>query len=144
MPSVGEHGDSELVLWSGVRIGGVPLRSWPGCDRSQEPLLAKEVSLAADLFIRSKGATNHAIGLVTAELLRCLLRREHRVMTISRMQAGGLGLWGVAPSLLTVVSSEGAIKVLKPDMDQDERELLDRSAAVLRRGYLEAMQLQEA
>jgi malate/lactate dehydrogenase len=44
----------------------------------------------------------------------------------------------------TVVSSEGAIEVLEPDMDQGERELLDRSAAVLRRGYREAMQLHEA
>jgi L-lactate dehydrogenase len=138
---LGEHGDSEVVLWSGVRIGGVPLRSWPGWDRSQEPLLAKEVSLAADQIIRRKGATNHAIGLVTAELLRCLLRGERRVLTVSRVQAGALGLWGVALSLPTVVSSEGAIEVLEPDMDQDEHDLLERSAEVLRRGYREAMQL---
>lgn len=138
---LGEHGDSEVVLWSGVRIGGVPLRSWPGWDRSQEPLLAKEVSLAADQIIRRKGATNHAIGLVTAELLRCLLRGERRVLTVSRVQAGALGLWGVALSLPTVVSSEGAIEVLEPAMDQDEHDLLERSAEVLRRGYREALQL---
>ncbi|MFN7740068.1 MAG: hypothetical protein ACK5RA_07415, partial [Cyanobacteriota bacterium] len=103
-----------------------------------------EVSLAADQIIRRKGATNHAIGLVTAELLRCLLRGERRVLTVSRVQAGALGLWGVALSLPTVVSSEGAIEVLEPDMDQNEHDLLERSAEVLRRGYLEAMQLDEA
>jgi len=140
---LGEHGDSEVVLWSGARIGGVPLRSWPGWDRAQEPLLAKEVRMAADQIIRRKGATNHAIGLVTAELLRCMLRGERRVLTVSRVQEGALGLWGVALSLPTVVSSEGAIEVLEPDMDQDERELLERSAAVLRRGYRDAMQSDE-
>ncbi len=140
---LGEHGDSEVVLWSGARIGGVPLRSWPGWDRAQEPLLAKEVRMAADQIIRRKGATNHAIGLVTAELLRCMLRGERRVLTVSRVQEGALGLWGVALSLPTVVSSEGAIEVLEPDMDQDERQLLERSAAVLRRGYRDAMQSDE-
>jgi L-lactate dehydrogenase len=140
---LGEHGDSEVVLWSAARIGGVPLRSWPGWDRAQEPLLAKEVRMAADQIIRRKGATNHAIGLVTAELLRCMLRGERRVLTVSRVQEGALGLWGVALSLPTVVSSEGAIEVLEPDMDQDERQLLERSAAVLRRGYRDAMQSDE-
>jgi L-lactate dehydrogenase len=60
------------------------------------------------------------------------------------VQAGALGLWGVALSLPTVVSSEGAIEVLEPDMDQNEHDLLEWSAQVLRRGYLEAMQLDEA
>jgi L-lactate dehydrogenase len=140
---LGEHGDSEVVVWSGARIGGVPLRSWPGWDRAQEPLLAREVRMAADQIIRRKGATNHAIGLVTAELLRCMLRGERRVLTVSRVQEGALGLWGVALSMPTVISSEGAIEVLEPDMDPDERELLEQSAAVLRRGYREAMALDE-
>jgi malate/lactate dehydrogenase len=43
----------------------------------------------------------------------------------------------------TVISSEGAIEVLEPDMDPDEREFLEQSAAVLRRGYREAMALDE-
>jgi L-lactate dehydrogenase len=140
---LGEHGDSEVVVWSGARIGGVPLRIWPCWDRAQEPLLAREVRMAADQIIRRKGATNHAIGLVTAELLRCMLRGERRVLTVSRVQEGALGLWGVALSMPTVISSEGAIEVLEPDMDPDERELLEQSAAVLRRGYREAMALDE-
>ena len=140
---LGEHGDSEMVLWSGARIGGVPLRSWPGWDRQQEPLLAKEVRMAADQIIRRKGATNHAIGLVTAELLRCMLRGERRVLTVSRVHEGALGLWGVALSIPTVVSAEGAIDVLEPDMSFDERQLLERSAEVLRKSYREAMQLDD-
>ena len=132
---VGEHGDSEVVLWSGARVGGVPLRDWPGWDREREVALAAEVKTAAYEIIRRKGATNHAIGLVTADLLRCLLRGERRVLTVSRVQEGALGLRDVALSLPTVVSTEGAAEVIVPEMDQDERNRLEQSADVLHKAF---------
>jgi L-lactate dehydrogenase len=132
---VGEHGDTEVVLWSGARIGGVPLRSWPGWSAGQEPLLAEEVRTAAYEIIRRKGATNHAIGLVTAELLRCMLRGERRVLTVSRVQDGVSGLRGVALSMPTVVGAEGAVQVLAPEMSGDERQRLEASAGTLRRAF---------
>jgi L-lactate dehydrogenase len=132
---VGEHGDSEVVLWSGAHIGGVPLRQWPGWNQEQEPVLAEEVRKAAYEIIRRKGATNHAIGLVTADLLQCMLRGERRVLTVSRVQEGALGLRGVALSLPAIVSAEGAVEVLEPDMSQDERTRLERSAEVLRKAF---------
>lgn len=130
---VGEHGDSEVVLWSGARVGGVPLRQWPDWDPAREAALANEVRTAAYEIIRRKGATNHAIGLVTAELLRCMLRGERRVQTVSRVQDGALGLSGVALSLPTVVGSPGGVRVLEPAMAPEEREGVERSADVLRR-----------
>jgi L-lactate dehydrogenase len=130
---LGEHGDSEVVLWSGAQVGGVSLRDWPGWDRQREPVLAEEVRTAAYQIIQRKGATNHAIGLVTAELLRCLLRDERRILTVSRVQEGALGLRGVALSLPAVVGSEGASQVVEPALDPEERAGLERSADVLRR-----------
>jgi L-lactate dehydrogenase len=98
-------------------------------------LLAEEVRTAAYQIIRRKGATNHAVGLVTAELLRCMLRGERRVFTVSRVQEGALGLWGVALSMPTIVSAEGAIQVLEPHMSPDERTRLEQSADVLREAF---------
>jgi L-lactate dehydrogenase len=129
---VGEHGDSEVVLWSAARVGGVPLRKWVGWNRQREPVLAEEVRRAASEIIRRKGATNHAIGLVTADLLRCMLRDERRVLTVSRVQSGALGLQNVSLSLPTVVGATGATDVVEPEMSPDERERLDHSAEVLR------------
>lgn len=129
---VGEHGDSEVVLWSGASVGGVRLRDWPGWDAAREPELAAQVRTAAYEIIRRKGATNHAIGLVTAELLREMLRGERRVLTVSRVQQGALGYRDVALSLPTVVGPDGATQVVEPRMADAEREALDRSAAVLR------------
>jgi L-lactate dehydrogenase len=129
---VGEHGDSSVVLWTAARLGGVPLRRWPGWDVRKEASLEDDVRRAAYEIIRRKGSTNHAIGLVTADLLRCLLRDERRVLTVSRMQTGAAGLTGVALSLPAVVGGGGAVDVFEPEMSADERERLGHSADVLR------------
>ncbi|HLM67942.1 MAG TPA: L-lactate dehydrogenase [Longimicrobium sp.] len=129
---VGEHGDSEVVLWSGASVGGTPLRDWPGWDASREDEMAAQVRTAAYEIIRRKGATNHAIGLVTAELLRETMRGERRVLTVSRVQDDASGYGGVALSLPTVVGPEGATRVVLPEMTDDERRRLDHSADVLR------------
>lgn len=128
---VGEHGDSEVVLWSGARVGGVPLRGWKGWNESLEAVCAEQVRKAAYEIIARKGATNHAIGLVTAHLLRALLRDERRVLTVSRVQAGVLGVRNVAISLPTVVGRDGATVVLEPEMNAVEREGFQRSVGVL-------------
>jgi L-lactate dehydrogenase len=129
---VGEHGDSEVALWSAARVGGVLLRHWTGWHHERELLLAEEVRRAAYEIIARKGATNHAIGLVTAALLRGLLRGERRVLTISRVQEGAVGIRDVALSLPAVVGRHGAQEIVEPDMSDDERAALDHSAEVLR------------
>ena len=134
---VGEHGDSEVVLWSSANVGGTPLREWPGWSIDREQPIATEVRTAAYEIIKRKGATNHAIGLTTAALLRSALRGERRVLTVSRVQTGVLGLRDVALSLPTVVDLAGAVDVIAPRMDDTEREGLERSADVLRKARVE-------
>jgi L-lactate dehydrogenase len=129
---VGEHGDSSVVLWSSARVGGVRLRDWRGWAVSREEPLARGVRRAAYEIIRRKGATNHAIGLATADLLRALLRDERRALTVSRVQEGACGLEGVALSLPAIVGAGGAAEVLEPEMVPEERAALHRSAEVLR------------
>ncbi len=129
---VGEHGDSEVVLWSSASIGGIALRNWPGWQRSREAALAAEVRGAAYEIIRRKGATNHAIGLATAALLRWMLRGESRVVTVSRTQPAGGRYAGLALSLPCVLDADGATRILAPSMDAAEEAALARSADVLR------------
>jgi L-lactate dehydrogenase len=132
---IGEHGDSEVVLWSSARVGGVPVREWAGWSAARELALAHEVRTAAYEVIQRKGATNHAIGLVTARLLGYLLRNERRLVTVSRVQTGACGLQGVALSLPTIVGSAGAMQVIEPHLDEIEREGLMGSAGVLHRAF---------
>lgn len=132
---VGEHGDSEVVLWSGARVGGRPLREWAGWTPEREQALSTEVRVAAREIIARKGATNHAIGLVTAALLRWSLRGERRVLTVSRRQQGVLGLRGTTLSLPMIVGREGATEVVEPSLEPAEHAALEHSAEVLERAY---------
>jgi L-lactate dehydrogenase len=129
---IGEHGDSELVLWSGAQVGGVPLRQWPGWSAATEERLACSVRQAAFEVIKRKGATNHAIGLVTARLVECLLDDQHRILTVSRVQQGHCGIHDLALSLPALVGRDGATLVLEPAMEASEQEALHASAKVLR------------
>lgn len=134
---VGEHGDSEVVLWSGAQIGGVSVERWRGWDESKAERIAHEVRTAAYEIIRRKGATNHAIGLVTATLLGTISRGERRVLTVSRVQRGACGIRDVALSLPTVVGADGATTVIEPEMSDAEHDALLRSADVLRTAWAE-------
>lgn len=132
---VGEHGDSSVTLWSGARVSGLALRDWPGWQAEEEARLASQVHRAAYEVIRRKGATNHAIGLVTAELIGCIADDERRLLPVSRMQTGACGVTGVALSLPALVGAGGALDVVEPAMDTAERQALAASAAVLAKAY---------
>jgi L-lactate dehydrogenase len=129
---VGEHGDSEVVLWSSAHVGGKPLRTWPDWSPERETRIAAQVRTAAYEIIRRKGATNHAIGLVTAALLQSMLRGDRRVLTVSRVQEGACGIRDVALSLPAIVDRGGAVEVIEPEMTADEGARLKHSADVLR------------
>jgi L-lactate dehydrogenase len=129
---VGEHGDSEVVLWSSAQAAGVPLSQWPAWSVDLETDLAGQVRGAAYEIIQRKGATHHAIGLVTAALLKALLRGENRALTVSRVQDGALGLKDLALSLPTIVGAGGATHVVEPKLSREERNGLEHSAGVLR------------
>ena len=127
---VGEHGDSSVALWSGARVGGVALRDWPGWQAQDEAALAQQVRRAAYEVIQRKGATNHSIGLVTAELIGCIVNDERRLLPVSRVQDNGVAL-----SLPALVGAAGASQVTAPAMDRAEREALVASSDLLDRAF---------
>ena len=130
---LGEHGDSELVHWSAAQIGGRPLRDRAGWSVDDETRLAAEVRAAAYEIIQRKGITNHAIGLVTADLVRAVARDERRVLTVSRRHEA---FDGVAMSLPAVVGRNGAEDVIVPVLDAVEAAALQSSASALQQAYL--------
>ncbi len=129
---VGEHGDSEVVLWSSARVGGTPIAQWPSWTTEDETSIAADVRTAGYDIVRRKGTSNHAIGLVTAELLSVLLRDECRVLAVSRVQTDVDQFRDVALTLPVVVGADGATLVVLPEMSSGERDALARSADVLR------------
>ena len=129
---LGEHGDSEVVLWSAARVGGSRLAEWPGWSSELADRIADAVRVAGYEIVKRKGTSNHAIGLVTAQLLRGVLRDERTVLTVSRVQTEIEGFNDVALSLPAVVGADGASLVVLPEMSGPERAALERSADILR------------
>src|SRR5690606_15709384 len=123
---------SQVVNWSAAQVAGRPLRGWPGWSVARERIIAERVRQAAHEIIRRKGATNHAIGMVTANVLSAVLNDQRRVLNVSRRQEGALGLHEVALSLPVVVGAGGAEQVIEPNLDAEERQALLRSADLLR------------
>lgn len=142
---VGEHGDSEIPLWSTVSIGGVPAEQFRSHGRLvfDEPTRAEisaDVVNAAYQIIEGKGATNLAIGLSTARIIEAVLGHQHRVLPISTVQDGAYEITDVALSLPTLVSAAGAGEVLQAPLSVSELLGLQASAATLRQAQ-ESLQL---
>ena len=108
--------------------------SWDWNLKSQ---VDEDVRNAAYKIIQKKGSTNHAVGLATADLLKSILRDEHRVLTVSKVQDNIKELGGAALSLPTIIGAKGAIEVLVPNMSQIEKEQLINSAAILNKAAKE-------
>lgn len=134
---VGEHGDTEFPLWSGARIGPIPIRDWTaGGERifTADVLAetARDVTQAAYKVIAGKGATNYAIGLSGARIVEALLRDDTAILPVSTVLSGQYGISGVALSLPAIVGRGGVRRVLDTPMDADERASLQHSADTLR------------
>ena len=134
---IGEHGDSEIPLWSSVSIAGVPANRFRvGDTLGFDPLTRDEISAAvvnaAYEVIAGKGATDLAIGLSTAQIIEAILGDQHRVLPVSTVQRGAYGLTGVALSLPAVVSATGAARVLQVPLSTDELQGLHASAQTLK------------
>ncbi|MEQ8924609.1 MAG: L-lactate dehydrogenase [Fulvivirga sp.] len=133
---IGEHGDSEVVLWSGAQIEGIDLTDWAGWSTDVQSIISHQVKIAAQEIIKRKGATNHAIGLVTATLLKWIFRGERRVVNLSSLIQGPYGLFDVTLSLPSLISRDGIEKVLEVKISDDERDKLLASSEVIKKAIL--------
>ena len=134
---VGEHGDSEIPLWSSVSIGGVPAGEWRSggeqvFDEATRRGFVFCMQKAAYEIIEGKGATDLAIGLSTARIIEAVLGDQNRVLPISSVQTGAYELTDVALSLPTLVSRAGAGPVLEVPLAVNELLGLQGSANTLR------------
>lgn len=133
---LGEHGDSQVAIWSQARIAGIPLRSWPEWNQHNEEKIEHQVRFAAREIIKRKGATNHAIGLVTAFLMKWALRDDRRIMTVSSGMHGVFNTDTTCISLPCLLGRNGLELILSPDMNESEKAKLEHSASIIQKEIL--------
>ncbi|MBU1206298.1 MAG: L-lactate dehydrogenase [Proteobacteria bacterium] len=134
---MGEHGDSEVPVWSSAKVGGVPLSDFAEQvgGRLTEDLKSRiddEVRKAAYRIIEGKGATYYGIGAGIARIIRAIRDDERAVLTLSTPSNGEAGLEGVSLSLPRVLGSGGVTTTLHPVLCQKEALALRKSAETLR------------
>jgi L-lactate dehydrogenase len=133
---IGEHGDSEVPVWSKVNISGMHLCEG-GLEKSttaqQEFLdqIFEKVKKAGQEIIKRKGATSYAIGLGVTDIVKAILRDQNRVFTVSSLVEEFYGIKNVCLSLPTVINRRGVDKKLNLTLTETELKQLKNSSEVL-------------
>ncbi len=133
---LGEHGDSEVLLWSGAKIGGLPLNDFAaqhGTALTDElrTTIDEGVRRAAYRIIQGKGSTYYGIGAGLARIVQAIRNDERTVLTVSNSDVPGFS--DVSVSLPRIVGAGGVIETLQPLLDRDEETALARSVNTLKR-----------
>lgn len=133
---LGEHGDSEVPIWSTANIGGVPIKDQQLMGKVFDPdsmqALFVRVRDSAYEIIDRKGNTSTAIGSVISRIAEVILDDRRTVMPVSVRLAGQYGLDDGCLSIPAVLGRHGIEATLQPNLSATELDGLRRSAAILK------------
>ena len=134
---IGEHGDSELAVWSSANIAGIPLVEYSKITGNEmcaeeRSSITVQVRNAAYEIISRKGATFYAVAVGLVRIVESILRDQHSVLSVSSLVPDYYGIEDVYLSLPAIIGHNGVGKVLKLSLDNGEIKALQKSARVLR------------
>jgi L-lactate dehydrogenase len=134
---LGEHGDSEVIPWSLVTVGGIPLEEF--CTNGDVSIcpddyaaIDERVRRAAYHIIEGKGATYYGIGSAIARIVEVILQDERSLLTVCTPTDDVAGVKNVTVSLPNLVGGEGILKTFFPNLIETETNALRASAQVVR------------
>lgn len=130
---IGEHGDSELAIWSSANLSGVDLDDYCRITGIAEPAellhhIYESVRDAAYSIIESKGATYYGIGMAVRRIAEAIVRDEHSVLPVSSLIRGHYGVDGICLGLPSIVGRNGVEAVLDIPLSAEELSRLQSSA----------------
>lgn len=134
---LGEHGDSELLVWSSAKVGGISIQDYArqmgvGLKEEMKLQIDDGVRHAAYRIIENKGATYYGIGAGIAQIVQAIRDDERRVLTVSSLTTGMETFKGICLSLPRVVGLKGILTELRPDLSSEEHLELQKSAEILK------------
>lgn len=134
---IGEHGDSELAVWSSAVVAGVPLNDF--CEmrghfdhKASEAKMADDVKNAAYEIIKRKRATYYGIAMSVKRLCTAIMHDEKCILPVSSLMVGEYGLSDIAISMPTIVGRSGIECRVPISLDSEEYAELHRSADALK------------
>jgi L-lactate dehydrogenase len=135
---IGEHGDTELPVWSHANIAGMILKEYcplcnSKCDYNKElDDIFKQVKSAAYEIINTKGATCYAIALSLVRIVEAIIRDENSVLPVSTLIDDYYGISDICLSVPSIVNKTGVKKFLKLQLSEEEQAQLKHSADSLK------------
>ena len=137
---VGEHGDSEIAVWSSAHVSGVPLHEF--CEmrgyfdhENAMREIGESVKNSAYKIIERKGATYYGIAMAVQRICEAVMRDEKSVLPVSTALHGEFGIDGVTLSVPAILGARGVEKVVPVSLDENELTRLRYSADMLRGIY---------
>ena len=139
---IGEHGDSELPVFSqasvGVEaLGNVLARRNNPSDKENLDRIFNEARNAAYEIISRKGFTNFGVGMCLARITKAILDNEHSILPVSCLLNGEYGEEDIYMSVPAVVTRDGVKEVIELKLNEEEKALFAKSADVLRKTRVE-------
>ena len=133
---IGEHGDSEVPVWSLANVAGIRLKDYcPVCeipyDLGKLDELFLEVRNAGYEIIKRKGRTFYAVALAMTRIVESIVRNESTILTVSCLIENYHGVSDVCLSVPVVLDRSGVRKIIKLQLDEKEIADFRKSAAIV-------------
>lgn len=131
---LGEHGDSQVHIWSDVHIAGIPLCEYE--KQMQMPLdkelISRRTKKGGAEIIAGKGATFYGVAMAVSNIAEIILNDKQGIVPVSHMLSDKFGGWsGAVISMPCIVGSSGITKTIMIPMSDEEKEAMDRSAEIV-------------
>lgn len=139
---VGEHGDTEVPVWSSMYVSGLlPEKTdetsrWHLSDEQKDEIY-QNTKGAAYKIIQKKGATYYAIAMALARICEAILKDQHSVLPVSSYLEDYQGISGVCLGVPTVVGKNGVEEVVPLPLTEQEAAQLKHSAVTLKQFLVE-------
>lgn len=136
---IGEHGDSELAVWSNADIAGVHIEDYcknisDSCDINLEEIL-NEVRGSAYNIIEKKGSTFYGVAMAVKRIAQAIIRDEYSILPVSHFLNGEYGIKNVCLGIPSLICREGVKKIIPINLNEKEKTYLTESANTLKEAY---------
>ena len=136
---IGEHGDSELAVWSNADIAGVHIEDYcknisDSCDINLEEIL-NEVRGSAYNIIEKKGSTFYGVAMAVKRIAQAIIRDEYSILPVSHFLNGEYGIKNVCLGIPSLICREGVKRIIPINLNEKEKTYLTESANTLKEAY---------
>lgn len=134
---IGEHGDSQVAVWSSANIAGKPFDAFcndlpGGCGEDDRSRIFADTRDAGAIIIQKKGATYYGVAMAVSRIVSAVMEDEHSVLTVTSPLTGQYGIKDVALSLPCIVGENGVEGYVYLELTEQESKALENSASRLR------------